>query len=540
MTLTAPAFLIALGLLAPVLIAFLVRRRRRVVRVPSTIVWRLGARAVARSRRIRDLHRLLALAACLAAVTALAIAAARPAAKQGEALVFVVDVSASMDGEPIAEARRFLARRVTGLGQSGSVAIVTAGREARIALAPAAPGPRVDEAIAALRAERATAAIDEALAIADGLATRVVVVSDAPIDAAASRRAQKPEGRVVGRRSADNLGITALSTRVPEGAAEEAEREAEIAIATSSPRSRSARLVVTLAGRVVADRRIALEARGEEVVHVALHGAGALVARVTPDDGAADAIALDDEARLEEAVRRPPRVALVAAQDGPAGFFVAQALRAAGASDVRVVAPGAAVPADAEVAVLVDDAPRPAIPTFLIGPGAAAMNVVPATEGTHLRSILAEDPLLRGVALDDLTLARARVAKSLPAGARTLVDLDAGPALVTGGTGARAWVWLGIDPEGSDLVLRVAFPVLVGNVLAHLSGASQVAVAEAAPAPEVTLAADPPPAATLPPAYEPRWPVALRPASLLALLAVGLLAFEAWLSLVRRRAPVDT
>ncbi|MBN9166935.1 MAG: BatA domain-containing protein, partial [Myxococcales bacterium] len=58
MNLVAPVFLAGLALLVPVLIAFLVRRRRQIVRVPSTMIWRLGARSVAKNRRIRDVRRL--------------------------------------------------------------------------------------------------------------------------------------------------------------------------------------------------------------------------------------------------------------------------------------------------------------------------------------------------------------------------------------------------------------------------------------------------------------------------------------------------
>jgi hypothetical protein len=154
---------------------------------------------------------------------------------------------------------------------------------------------------------------------------------------------------------------------------------------------------------------------------------------------------------------------------------------------------------------------------------------------THLRSLATEDPLLRGVALDELTTMRARVA-TLPHGARSLVDLDGGPALVAGGSGVHAWVWLGIDPEASDLVLRVAFPVLVSNVLAHLGGAAQVVTAKTVPRAEVMLDASEPPAARLAAAPEPRWRFPASVPAVIAFAGALLLAVEAWLSLKRRYA----
>ena len=139
MTLASPIFLAALGLLLPILITFLVRRQRRIVRVPSTMLWRLGAKSVSKSRRIRDVRRLVALLACLAGVALLALAAARPGGKGFTTTVYVVDTSASMAGAPMADARSYIGREVAGVGPNGRVAIVLAGLEAHVLLPPS-PG----------------------------------------------------------------------------------------------------------------------------------------------------------------------------------------------------------------------------------------------------------------------------------------------------------------------------------------------------------------------------------------------------------------
>ena len=340
MNLLAPAFLAALALLVPVTLAFLVRRQRQVVRVPSTMVWRLGARSVAKSRRIRDVRRLLALLACLGGVAALVVAAARPSSSRTDALIFVVDVSASMSGPPLEEARSWLRREVAGLGPNARVAVVLAGQEPRVTLPPSSPGPLVDDAIGAITSEKGGASIDEAIALAEALASttraRIVVLTDQPIDAEVSRLERKPEQRLFGHRPnaptpPDNLGITSLFTRSPPDARDDEEREASITVATSSRHARRARLVVTLAGRGVADRRLDVPGRGEATERVLIRGAGRLVARVEPDDHEPDVLRIDDEASLDEIARRPPRVALVREAGVGAGpFFVAKALRAAG------------------------------------------------------------------------------------------------------------------------------------------------------------------------------------------------------------------
>jgi hypothetical protein len=152
-------------------------------------------------------------------------------------------------------------------------------------------------------------------------------------------------------------------------------------------------------------------------------------------------------------------------------------------------------------------------------------------EGTRLRSLDARDPLLRGVALDGVTIEHATVAAP-PPGARALVDLDGGTVVLAGGAGGRAFVYLGIDPARSDLVLRVAFPVLVANALHALAGAADVVAADTVARAEIAL-----PDASVPGAVadlhdqEPEvrsLAARLRPSLLLAILGVALLALEAW------------
>ncbi len=148
-------------------------------------------------------------------------------------------------------------------------------------------------------------------------------------------------------------------------------------------------------------------------------------------------------------------------------------------------------------------------------------------EATHLRSLETKDPLLRGVALDGVTIERA-AAVTPPPGARALVDLDGGTVVLAGGAGARSFVYLGIDPQKSDLVLRVAFPVLVANAIHALGGAASVVVADTVARSEITLREATADALAVAEEPDARFYTALRPVLLLALVGAALLAFEAW------------
>ena len=163
----------------------------------------------------------------------------------------------------------------------------------------------------------------------------VVVLTDHALEKDLSRGGWT-EQRVFDRGTkTDNVGIVSLFTRTAPDARDDEERDATITIATSSSVLRHARLVVTFNGKTLSDRSIEVPANGDTTENVTLRGAGKLVAKVTPDDGKSDAIALDDEASLEEAVRKPPRVAVVRRKDdkSAASFFVMRALAAAGVTD---------------------------------------------------------------------------------------------------------------------------------------------------------------------------------------------------------------
>jgi hypothetical protein len=526
MSFASPFFLAALALLVPVLVVFMVRRQRRVVVVPSTMVWRASAKSRANSRAFRNLRRLVALAVCLAAVGLLALAASRPGGRRNDSIVFVVDVSASMAGKPIEEAKALLFREVALLGPKGHIAIVAAGDRARIVLPLSEPGPAVEAAIRSLRAERETSATSDALGLAEPLGGRVVLVSDQEIPG-------RPEitQKIFGHPQRDNVGITTFFTRAAPDAADEGDREASITLGASSAEKRRARLVVMLGPRVLADRVIDVEADRPAVERVGVRGAGRLVARVSPADGRSDALSIDDEASLDEKPRSAPRVALCGDDARAAStFFVEHALQAAGVTNIVRDAPWE----NTDVAVILSDAgerPR-GLPSLYVGvePDLGFATRLVYKGESRLRSIASEEPLMKGVALDEVTILHSKIAVSPPSTLRSLIDLDGGPAMVRGGVGRDAFLWLGIDPEGSDLVLRVAFPVLVANALADLSGAASVISAETTPASEVRL-----------PASTPKangagfvWKLVPSPAVLLAMLAAVLLAFEAWLSRERR------
>jgi hypothetical protein len=561
MMFAAPRILVALGLLVPVLVAFLVRRRRSTVRVPSTLLFRLAAKTTAPNRRVRWLRRVASLVACLLAVAALVIASARPSSRnRGETTAIVIDLSASMGADgarsPLVEARRFTARLVGGAGPGDRFLIVGAGVVPVRLAGPAAPGPELDEALAALTVERGgadrEAAIDLAAdLVAGSIQPRIVVLHDGGEslgDGGSDHRGIPVRERVFTPTARDNLGVTALAMRAPVDAASDEEREALISVATSSDHPRAARIVVSVEGHEILRRSLQIPASGEAEARVRVRASATrITARVEAEDGIGDALAADDEAALTEATHPLPRVLLIGrgTPDGEAGgFFVEKAIQAAGVREIvdldqdfmrrnrnEYASPLIAEPGDIVVALGVGPARAVTVPALYLGTASGQLPVrgLGDLDGdrTRLRSMAAGDALLRGVALDGLTIGHAKKADA-PSGARSLVELDGGAVLLAGGAGENAWIWAGIEPAASDMVLRVAFPVLIANALHSLGGASNVAVADTVARSEVALrqAKIEPGTVEIEPAAA--WRPGVSAAAMLAAIAAVLLGVEAW------------
>ncbi|MFO0757124.1 MAG: VWA domain-containing protein [Byssovorax sp.] len=556
MSFASPTFLVALLLLLPALIAFLVHRRREVLRVPSVLLFRLAARSAAPNRKIRKIRRLLALLACLAALAALVLAAARPHGRsKGETVAVVIDRSASMGAggrrSPLQQARRFAGRMLASAGPEDRFVLIGAGAVPRRLAGPAAPGPLLDEALDALAPEAGGADLGAALSLAAELcagtpSARIVLLGDGGEslgDGSGEIHGLPLTEKRFSPPSGDNLGITVCATRPPADAGSDDEREALIAVATSSTKARAARVILKVDDKELARRHLEIPPLGEAELTIRVHASShRLAAHVEPEDGLADALDVDDDAALDEIERRPPRALLIApaaaadgSGDAASAYFVEKALLAAGAKEVVHVSSGFDnVPLEpGDVLVALGEGPsRPVtIPALYLSTRTGVLpfktlREIDAKE-TRLRSVDGRDALLRGVALDGLTIEHASTVDT-PRGARALVELDGGTVVLAGGAGEGAYVYLGVDPAKSDLVLRVAFPVLVANSLGVLGGASRSAAATTVARAEIALRQasimDRQGAEEAP---EAPWKLPASPAFLLGIVAAALLALEA-------------
>ncbi len=462
MTFERPLFLWAFAALAPVAVAFLMRRRRPRVVVPDLEAWLAaaeGKRALAGWRTFRDKGSLLLnLAAC--AALALAAAGPRPAAPQGTDWALVFDVSASMsarDGrweEALAGADAF----VRGMTSNDRYRVYLAGerpravggwRSAREAL-PDLPLPveRAGDVEGAL----ALAAQDPGLRAGT---LKTVAWSDRESKADFAPRISM---------ESDNVAIEAIDAERAWGSAEVRIR---LRVANYGRETVTPMIWASIGKDDVEIRWPTVPPAAPVTVEASVQSpeGGVLKVQLLHNplgDSRVDArrhgLEIDDTAYAVVPSLRPPLV-LIAAPESKSPFLASALLSLGKALDPEsgIVAPGKEKGADL---VVFDGCAPSGDPCVVIGaPGAAA-----EVENPAVTAWAADHPLLRGLDLSRLRVARARPLPRDPA-ATVLIDSAAGP--LAAATADR--VTLAFALEDSNLPLLAAFPLFVRNAVEALS-----------------------------------------------------------------------
>lgn len=185
-----PAGLWALSGLAVILLLYILKRRSKPVRVASTLLWRRVQAAQAAARPFQKLRRSLLLLLQLLCALVLALCVARPALLGGQSgeILFVMDVSASM--QTVTDGRTRLEEAVddaltlcSSLRAGDRVSILTAGAQVRQVLSRSEDMFTVKSALRQLACENGGADMDGALSLARAMAgeikgLRVVVYTD--------------------------------------------------------------------------------------------------------------------------------------------------------------------------------------------------------------------------------------------------------------------------------------------------------------------------------------------------------------------------
>ncbi len=531
MTFLAPfAALVAAALTVPPVIAFyLLKLRRRPVRVGSVLFWERAVRDAQGNAPWRMVRPQTQLLLQLLALALLLLAFARPVIPStlGGRVMLVLDRSASMnaiDGaggvSRFEEARttlRTMARELAA-GSDAQVMVVALGAEAvpltpwtgdRAVLLGAidAVEPTDEEASGEALAElvRLASAREDVGGETAGESTpdeprvlTLVLASDGavppPTDPlpANVRVRLEPIG---GAGEAGNAGIVALAAQ------RQYEDPATVRVfarvlATGEMR-RELPVRLALDGEVVAEAVAEIGAEGEGPTEASVSlsavapGAGVLSVLLPGQD----VLAADDVASLWLRTAGRPRVMQVIPETelvdpdrpGPV-LLIAAVLQAMELGDIRIVrlsryeqlVAAGDVPFDAIVFDRVSPRTPPPAPSLHFGPSpplerrdAPRLPVVEAgeAEGTRVVSWRRTHPVMRDLALDQLAVAEPLIETSLPDGVRhtVLASGSRGPLIVAFEAERHRRIWVGFEPAMSNWPKLVSFPLFVAEAIDFLS-----------------------------------------------------------------------
>jgi len=488
--LRSAAGLALLGLLVPLVVLYILKIRRQRLPVASTWLWSAAERDLRARSPFRRLVPQIPLLLQTGALTALALAAARPATRggavAGDHLAIVIDGSASMTATTAAgtariEAARAAAHRVVDALVPGADALIVEAGPQPVVLAPLdRDRRRLHSIIDRVTAHEAAAPLGPAVALAaDRLRTlpgdrRLVVITDGAVtDPDALRAVSLPTSVLSVGEPVDSTGIIRIDVRRgrdPVTRRPQVQAFAQVAHFGATPRE----VFVTLRPRNVeqplASRRLAL-APGERAPVVLTYepaptdaGMG-LVFEISPPD----AFPADDRAFA----RVPPgqQLQVVAAPPEANPWFL-RALAADPELELLTTSleslATAAVPADA--LVLLDGACPERIPgadLVILNPPPGRCRTV--TVSAELRTPVItswskEDPRLRYLTLEGVEVTKARrIEVETPRDA--LIRTRDGAIVADVSSPGRTGTLVAFDVGDGNWPLKASFVLFVRNLV---------------------------------------------------------------------------
>jgi hypothetical protein len=498
--LRSPVQLSLLGLLAPLILLYVLRMRRERRTVSSTWLWQAAQRDLLAKQPFRRLVPEVSLLLEALALAALALAFAGPNTRGGQIdsdhVAIVIDGSASMGSRTeagptrIERAREAANAVVQRLGPSADALIIEAAREARVVSPLERDKRRLASAIARVSAQEVEGDMARAVALAsDHLrrrpgSSRIIVVTDGALagpDPFATAALPLEVIRVA--RGADNAGIVRVDVGRAKAASGKEQIQAFGLIQNFGAAPRS--LFVTLRQRntesPLASRRLDL-APGEQAPVVLGFDAApgddgiGLVLELSPSD----ALAADDRAFI----RAPPGERLPAVL---APKTASPWLKRALSSDPKLELFGASledlgrveIPADAFIVV------DGACPSHLPGADFLIVNppvgtclgakVEPALRDPQITSWEEGDPRLRFLSFTGVSVSQSK--RLVPDGSRaSLVRAREGTLIADVSAAGRSGTLLGFDVGESNWPLKASFVLFVRNLAelarAHRAGAA--------------------------------------------------------------------
>jgi Ca-activated chloride channel family protein len=481
MNFLAPAgFLFAASI--PVVILFYLLKRKRVVKlVSSTLLWQKflsETQASAPFQRLRK-NWLLVLQIILLLLAVLALARPYFAAhvKPAQLRVVILDASASMqatDESPsrFEKARAEALKWVDSLANNEQMVVLQAGANTEVKQSASSEKAALRRALQSCVCSDGPTRLVAALRMAESLVrdqrgAEIHLFSDGAVPDL-SEFDNKGLPLVYHRvgKDGNNIGITALDVRAnPENAHQ---RAVYVSVANFSSNAVQTDLELRLDNRLLDTRPLSL-APGDTSPQVFL--------AAQPADGvftlsvdAKDDLAADNRASIISLLPRPVRVLLVTRGNR----LLEKALRAA--ANVELSTASNLTDAAAGFDFVVLDGVTPGV---WPGGNILAFHVlntnwlasVTRVEAPPLVDWKTTHPLLRYASFDNVQAVESYAAKT-PPWAISLLDSPQASLMLAGELGRQRIIWVGFDPLESNWPLRVSFPIFIANAVEWLNPAN--------------------------------------------------------------------
>lgn len=466
MSLLAPAALGLLALSIPLVVLYMLRSRRQLLEVPSTMLWEGEEQFVSASLPWQRLKITAALLLQLLALAAFALLLARPFLREATLLgphtVLVIDTSGSMATSGRFDAAVADARRLAeDASEAQLISVVEAGVRPRVLAAFSREPGDVLQALDRLAVGGGVEDLAGALQLARGLSTpdrptSVLIMSDGGIAGAVSEPV--PDAvHVLFDEVDDNVAITAFGTGVPGEGATRLFAE----IANFSGRPTTVAVDVSVNGLETGSLSVEIDARDreQEIVEVEA-GPGDVVSIALRDH--ADANPLDDSASLILAGQDALSVTVVG--DGsPFLDALVAALPGFGpavgeAPDLAIVDGGSAATIDRPTWVIAPSEPPPGV------------EITGRLENPVVTFQQPSEPLLDGIDMSEVVIGEAQIVDA--PGWFPIVTAGSNDLVLLGEVDGHRVVYFTFDLVRSNLPVLVSFPILGSRTMTYLGGAA--------------------------------------------------------------------
>ena len=466
----------------PVVIVFYLLKRKRVVKlVPSTLLWQKFLAETQASAPFQKLRKnwllILQIIMLIFAVLALTRPFFATKAKPAQLRVVILDSSASMQATDESPSRFEVARAealkwVDSLANNDLMVVLQAGANTEVKQSATSEKAALRRALQACAPSDSPTRLVPALKMAESLVrdqrdAEIHLFSDGAVPNLAEfeNKALPLIYHRVGK-SANNIGITALDVRAnPENPNQ---RAIYVNVNNYSSNSIQTELELLLDDRLVETRPLTVAANetSPQVFIASQARDGVFTLHLT----AKDDLAADNQASIVSLLRKPVKVLLVTRGNR----WLEKALRAVMGVELAI-SNDLTDPATGFDFVVLDDV------TPVVWPKGNLMAIhvvntnwfdnVLRVDSPAVVDWKATHPVLRYVTFDNVPISESLVAKT-PSWAVSLVDASQASLILAGDLGRQRILWVGFDTLQSLWPYRVTFPIFVENAVDWLNPAN--------------------------------------------------------------------